>query len=309
MPALFTPPRFVALSATNQLLPGAKLTFSVTATSTLQNVYQDEALTVPHSNPVTADGAGVFPKIYLDPSLPNYRVLLTDSALVTQPGYPLDDIPSNQDTGQTFRLKSTAPEFIFEETDASAGNKRSRIKVNNEQIAISLLNDAESIATDVITLDRSGTTSDQVTIAATTISLDGDASVTGDVAIDGGATVGGKSVATNNPVLALPGTAAAPGFAFTTGLTNGMYLYGVNEIGWATGGVLRARLSSNFFLIIPSIISVNNEANYMWWGTGDPEGARTGSVGSIFLRTDGGAGTTLYVKESGTNTVNGWAAK
>ena len=31
-------------------------------------------------------------------------------------------------------------------------------------------------------------------------------------------------------------------------------------------------------------------------------------VGSLFQRTDGGAGTSLYVKESGTGTA-GWAAK
>jgi len=44
-------------------------------------------------------------------------------------------------------------------------------------------------------------------------------------------------------------------------------------------------------------------------GTGSPEGAVTGNVGNLFLRTDGGAGTTLYVKESGNGTNTGWAAK
>lgn len=43
-------------------------------------------------------------------------------------------------------------------------------------------------------------------------------------------------------------------------------------------------------------------------GTGSPEGAVTAPVGSLFLRTDGGAGTVLYVKESGTGNT-GWAAK
>ncbi len=44
-------------------------------------------------------------------------------------------------------------------------------------------------------------------------------------------------------------------------------------------------------------------------GTGSPEGAVIAGVGSIFLRTDGGAGTTLYVKESGVNTNTGWVGK
>lgn len=43
-------------------------------------------------------------------------------------------------------------------------------------------------------------------------------------------------------------------------------------------------------------------------GTGTPEGAVTGTVGNLFLRTDGGATTTLYVKTSGTGNT-GWTAK
>lgn len=44
-------------------------------------------------------------------------------------------------------------------------------------------------------------------------------------------------------------------------------------------------------------------------GTGAPNGAVTAYVGSIYLRSDGGATTTLYVKESGANTNTGWVAK
>lgn len=43
-------------------------------------------------------------------------------------------------------------------------------------------------------------------------------------------------------------------------------------------------------------------------GVGSPEGAITAGVGSLFLRTNGAAGTTLYVKESGTGNT-GWVAK
>lgn len=166
MPTLFTAPRFVALSTVNIPLPGAKLTFSATGTSNLQNTYQDEDLTVAHANPVIADGAGTFPKIYLDPSLPNYRVLLTDSANVTQPGYPIDDVPSNQNQAQTFRLASAAPELIFEETDAAANNGKWRLRVNSQQMTIDLLNDAESVSTTIATFTRSGTTITAVNFAA-----------------------------------------------------------------------------------------------------------------------------------------------
>lgn len=43
-------------------------------------------------------------------------------------------------------------------------------------------------------------------------------------------------------------------------------------------------------------------------GTGSPESVVTAPVGSLWLRTNGGASTTLYVKESGTGTT-GWVGK
>lgn len=44
-------------------------------------------------------------------------------------------------------------------------------------------------------------------------------------------------------------------------------------------------------------------------GTGSPNGAVTGNPGDLYLNTSGGAGTTLYVKESGTNSNTGWVGK
>jgi hypothetical protein len=43
-------------------------------------------------------------------------------------------------------------------------------------------------------------------------------------------------------------------------------------------------------------------------GVGSPEGIVEAPVGSLYTRSDGGPGTTLYVKESGTGTT-GWTAK
>jgi hypothetical protein len=43
-------------------------------------------------------------------------------------------------------------------------------------------------------------------------------------------------------------------------------------------------------------------------GAGSPEGVLTASVSSMYTRTDGGAGTTLYIKESGAGNT-GWVAK
>lgn len=43
-------------------------------------------------------------------------------------------------------------------------------------------------------------------------------------------------------------------------------------------------------------------------GSGTPEASVTASPGALYVDTDGGASTTLYVKESGTGST-GWVAK
>lgn len=49
----------------------------------------------------------------------------------------------------------------------------------------------------------------------------------------------------------------------------------------------------------------SDNTRHVQWGTGSPEGAVTGSIGSIFLRKDGSSGTTVYAKTSGTGNT-GW---
>ncbi len=47
---------------------------------------------------------------------------------------------------------------------------------------------------------------------------------------------------------------------------------------------------------------------HIYSGFATPEAAVTAEVGSIYLRTDGGSATSLYVKESGSGNT-GWVAK
>ena len=143
---------------------GAKLYFRASATSTPQNVYADVDLATPHSNPVVADAGGYFPPIYLDPSLPNYRMIHTDGSNVDD-DYTLevllepirDDIPASQTASKVFRLKDTTPQLIFEETDQAAGSKKWRVAVNGNQLVISSGDDAESTWVDAIVIARDGT--------------------------------------------------------------------------------------------------------------------------------------------------------
>ena len=57
-----------------------------------------------------------------------------------------------------------------------------------------------------------------------------------------------------------------------------------------------------------SQISMGNSAVKICHGSGSPEGVITANVGSIYFRTDGGAGTSLYFKETGTGNT-GWVSR
>lgn len=54
-------------------------------------------------------------------------------------------------------------------------------------------------------------------------------------------------------------------------------------------------------------IIVGGGSNTIQSGTGSPEGVKTATVGSIFIRTDGGTSTVFYIKETGSGNT-GWVA-
>lgn len=75
----------------------------------------------------------------------------------------------------------------------------------------------------------------------------------------------------------------------------------------ATGTPLYIDLDTgNFYYLNDS--GVMQQRNAAISGSGSPEGVVTAAKGSFFTRTDGGANTTLYVKESGSGNT-GWVAK
>ena len=78
--AQFYPPKFTALDGNGTTIPGAKLYFYETGTSTPKDSYSDSALTTPNTNPVLADGAGRFEEIFLNGE---YKVVFTDASDAT----------------------------------------------------------------------------------------------------------------------------------------------------------------------------------------------------------------------------------
>jgi len=86
---------------------------------------------------------------------------------------------------------------------------------------------------------------------------------------------------------------------------------GVNEV---TSGSANLILNNRFtvdltkatFLLFNLLTTSSIRVEHA--GTGTPEGSIISAVGGLWRRTDGGASTTLYVKESGTSNT-GWVAK
>ena len=56
------------------------------------------------------------------------------------------------------------------------------------------------------------------------------------------------------------------------------------------------------------IENISEILSFFQVGDGDPTGSLVTERKMIFLRQDGGAGTTLYINEVGDGTFNGWRA-
>lgn len=293
MPQLLTLPFVVPLSSVGILLPGAKLLSFQTGTSTPQPVYQDIGLQNAHAQPVVSDGAGVFPPIYLDPSLPNYRLILTDSSNVTLPGYPLDDVPSNQNTSQQFRLKATAPSLTLEETDASANNKIWRLRANTEKLLIELLSDDEGTVTTIAELTRTGTTPGSLNFAGQYLRVNNVLTATQENSTIAAANLTGcTATVTGSVTVRRSGTKVSLYFPTTiSGTSNAtsMSLTNMGALAFANGGVVLTRVIDNGSIVLGT---ASIGASSIAFGVGAAGGNFTGSG------TKGIPGGTLIVFDS-----------
>lgn len=84
------------------------------------------------------------------------------------------------------------------------------------------------------------------------------------------------------------------------------------RIGWDQVPHVENNITLERFLAdlleIVKAIEIRGDGVKIRSGEGSPEGVIAANPGSVFLRTNGGASTTLYVKTSGTGSV-GWTAK
>lgn len=119
-------------------------------------------------------------------------------------------------------------------------------------------------------------------------------------------------VFTNNSLFA-NGDATARGFKFAatgTGTATGSLNIGMITADAPDTFIFRNVIGHDGEIFIREVNRVWHAgiAGPFYRGSGSPEGVITAPVGAIYQRTDGGASTTFYVKESGTGNT-GWVAK
>jgi hypothetical protein len=103
---LFQLPKVQAFDSA-RVAPGAKLSFFLTTTTTPTPVYTTSALNVTHTQPVEADASGVFPAIYLDPSIA-YKATYaeSDDSLIYTVDPANDDLLSPESVGAALYPRS-----------------------------------------------------------------------------------------------------------------------------------------------------------------------------------------------------------
>lgn len=89
---------------------------------------------------------------------------------------------------------------------------------------------------------------------------------------------------------------------------SGVYPNGVLNTGSFSESARLSTVTATYSITTGAVGYYNYGGTAWISGAGSPEGAATAVVGSIWSRTDGSTGTSLYVKESGTGNT-GWVAK
>jgi hypothetical protein len=96
-------------------------------------------------------------------------------------------------------------------------------------------------------------------------------------------------------------------YGFATGTIAGMNVTSGTAIDLRTNSTVAVSIdSAQVVTVSQAKLAVGTCKIYS--GSGSPEGALTAGICSMWLRTDGGASTTLYIKESGAGNT-GWVAK
>lgn len=180
---LLTLPKFRITNAAGTPYPSARLYIYSAGTTTPVEVYQNIDFNDPHANPVVADTEGLFPMIYIDTdATPLLRLIVKDQNDVAIPDMDMDDWTplTNNFQDATFalsvsmesqlsvagaatftglaKISNAAPNFVFEETDASTNEKAWDFNVESKVWSFRTRTDAFGAGKNVLVVTRGTST-------------------------------------------------------------------------------------------------------------------------------------------------------
>lgn len=146
--------------------PGAILEVYETGTLTPVSIYSDSGLTTPLSNPLTANGAGVFPPIYWDDAT-TIRIILKDASGTALPGGDVDPYIATAFEAEAI-LEDAAEQATAAGVQATAAAASALAAASSATAAsTSATAAAASAASAVLSPGTSGTVADFLTIGIT----------------------------------------------------------------------------------------------------------------------------------------------
>jgi microcystin-dependent protein len=177
MSFLFFYPRMRPLADNGDPMPGAKLQFYQTGTTTPTPVYANATLTTPLSNPVIANAAGIFPAIYGDPSIVyRMRLLTAADVLVSDddPIHPHASFPAGtivMFNGSAIARDAAYPPALWAVCDGASSTPDSRDRVPVGVSATKPIGTPGGSASGTISTSAVGDHSHAATVAPTTLTL------------------------------------------------------------------------------------------------------------------------------------------
>ena len=147
----------------------------------------------------------------------------------------LFDMNGSMNLSGTLILESTSPQFRFTETDAAANETVYDISSSAGDLLYRTRTDALGVGVTYLSVQRTGTTVDELEFNATALDINANIDVSGTSLIAGIATF-------SSALRAADGTAAAASYSFTNDVGLGLYRSADDVLGIATGGAARAIL-------------------------------------------------------------------
>lgn len=195
-------PRSFQVNSAGSPYGGAKLYVYRAGTLTDLPVYTTASFSIAHPQPVQADASGLFPAIYIDPSLGfDVRVILKTSANVAI--YDEDNIPRSSNvlgattvTGtlsvsdratsdgvtstDTVVISEPHPRVYLNETDAAAGKRAWCLEVDGAVLTLSTVTDGLAAGSPILKVTRgTGTAITSIELGGSTIIESGSFTITG----------------------------------------------------------------------------------------------------------------------------------